>query len=59
MHNQNVNGVRRSVREGIVVDCDDKWPFLTAATDPTEGWRCAISIVLSLAFPRSNAGCFC
>lgn len=35
MHNQNVNGVRRSVREGIAVEFDDKWPSLTAATDPT------------------------
>ena len=35
MHNQNVNGVRRSVREGIAVEFDDKWPSATAATDPT------------------------
>jgi RNA polymerase sigma-70 factor (ECF subfamily) len=35
MHNQNVNGVRRSLREGIAVEFDDKWPFPTAATDPT------------------------
>lgn len=35
MHNQNINGVRRSVREGIAVEFDDKWPSLTAATDPT------------------------
>jgi RNA polymerase sigma-70 factor, ECF subfamily len=31
MHNQNVNGVRRSMREGIIVEFDDKWPF----PDPT------------------------
>jgi RNA polymerase sigma-70 factor (ECF subfamily) len=37
MHNQNVNGVRRRVREGIAVEFDDKWPFPTAATDPTTG----------------------
>ena len=36
MHNQNVNGVRRSMREGIAVEFDDKWPSPTAATDPTE-----------------------
>lgn len=35
MHNQNVNGVRRRVREGIAVEFDDKWPSPTAATDPT------------------------
>jgi RNA polymerase sigma-70 factor (ECF subfamily) len=35
MHNQNVNGVRRSVREGIAVEFDDKWPSVTVATDPT------------------------
>ena len=37
MHNQNVNGVRRSAREGMAVEFDDKWPFPTAATDPTAG----------------------
>jgi RNA polymerase sigma-70 factor, ECF subfamily len=37
MHNQNADGVRRSVREGIAVEFDDEWPFLSAATDPT-GW---------------------
>jgi RNA polymerase sigma-70 factor, ECF subfamily len=37
MHNQNVNGVRRSVREGITVEFDDQWPFPTAATDLAEG----------------------
>ena len=35
MHNQNVNGVRRSVREGVAVEFDDKWPFPTTTTDPT------------------------
>jgi RNA polymerase sigma-70 factor (ECF subfamily) len=35
MHNQNVNGVRRSVREGIAVEFDDKWPVPIAATDPS------------------------
>src|SRR5271166_1367508 len=35
MHNQNVNGVRRSVREGIALEFDDRRPFPTAATDPT------------------------
>ena len=35
IHNQNVNGVRRSVREGVAVEFDDKWPFPTTATDPT------------------------
>jgi len=34
MHNQNVNGVRRSMREGIAIEFDDKWHSLTAATDP-------------------------
>jgi RNA polymerase sigma-70 factor (ECF subfamily) len=37
MHNQNVNGVRRSVREGIAVEFDEKWPFPTAGIDPTGG----------------------
>jgi RNA polymerase sigma-70 factor, ECF subfamily len=36
MHNQNVNGVRRSTREGAV-EFDDTWPFPTAATDPAAG----------------------
>ena len=36
MHNQNVNGVRRSAREGAV-EFDDKWPFPIAATDPAAG----------------------
>src|ERR1700751_2039717 len=36
MHNQNVNGVRRSPREGAV-EFDDTWPFPTAATDPAAG----------------------
>jgi len=31
MHNQNVNGVRRSAREGMAVEFDDTWPFPTAA----------------------------
>ena len=35
MHNQNVNAVRRSVRDGIVGEVDDTWPFLTAPVDPT------------------------
>src|ERR1700682_3813577 len=34
LHNQNVNGVRRRVLEGVAVEFDDKWPFPTAATDP-------------------------
>jgi RNA polymerase sigma-70 factor (ECF subfamily) len=37
MHNQNVNGVRRSALEGMAVEFDDKWPFPTAATDPAAG----------------------
>ena len=36
MHNQNADGVRRSVREGIAVEFDDQWPFPTAATDLAE-----------------------
>ena len=35
MHNQNVNGVRRSALEGMAVEFDDKWPFLIAPTDLT------------------------
>jgi len=35
MHNQNVDRVRRSVREGIAVAFDDKGPFPSAAPDPT------------------------
>ena len=37
MHNQNVNGVRRSALEGMAVEFDDEWPFPTAATDPAAG----------------------
>jgi RNA polymerase sigma-70 factor, ECF subfamily len=39
MHNQNVNTVRRSVREGITVEIDDdNWPVLpAAANDPSSG----------------------
>ena len=33
MHNQNVNGVRRSAREGMAVEFDVEWPFSTAVTD--------------------------
>ena len=33
MHKQNVNGVRRRVREGLAVDFDDERPFPIAATD--------------------------
>jgi RNA polymerase sigma-70 factor, ECF subfamily len=36
-HNQNINGVRRSAREGLAVEFDDEWPFPTAATDPAAG----------------------
>src|ERR1700732_1731272 len=35
MHNQNADGIHRSVREGIIVGVDEPWP-VTAATDPTE-----------------------
>src|SRR5271165_3743696 len=36
MHNENVNVVRRSVREGSAAEVvDDTWPFLIAPTDPT------------------------
>ena len=34
MHNENVNGIRRSVREGIAVAVDDASPFFIAPTDP-------------------------
>jgi hypothetical protein len=37
MHNQNVNWVRRRVREGTAVGFDDEGPFPIAATDPTGG----------------------
>jgi hypothetical protein len=48
MHNQNVNGVRRSAREGITVGVDDTWPVITAATDaPIAALSCAISIARS------------
>jgi RNA polymerase sigma-70 factor (ECF subfamily) len=35
MHNQNVNNLRRDAREGITIEIDDKWPFLTTPGDPT------------------------
>lgn len=34
MHNQNVNAVRRAMREGIAVEVDDTRPFPTAPVDP-------------------------
>jgi RNA polymerase sigma-70 factor (ECF subfamily) len=37
MHNQNVNGVRRRVREGTVIEFDDEWPFPIVPTDPAGG----------------------
>jgi RNA polymerase sigma-70 factor, ECF subfamily len=37
MHNQNINAIRRSMREGRAVAFDDTSPFLTAPTDPTAG----------------------
>jgi RNA polymerase sigma-70 factor, ECF subfamily len=36
MHNQNADGIHRSVREGIIVGVDEPWPVPAAATDPTE-----------------------
>jgi len=36
MHNQNADGIHRSVREGIIVGVHEPWPVPTAATDPTE-----------------------
>ena len=35
MHNQNVNDVRRRVREGAAVEVDNEWLFPIAPTDPT------------------------
>ena len=35
MHNQNVNGIRRGVREGIAAESNDTWPFPIASSDPT------------------------
>jgi RNA polymerase sigma-70 factor, ECF subfamily len=35
MHNQNVNGVRRRVREGTAIEFDDEWPFPISPTDST------------------------
>ena len=37
MHNLNVNGVRRNVREGTTGQVDNNWPSPIAATDPTGG----------------------
>lgn len=34
MHNQNVNVVRRSTREGTAVEVDDAGPFLAAPSEP-------------------------
>jgi hypothetical protein len=36
MHNQNADGIHRSVREGVIVGVDEPWPVPTVATDPTE-----------------------
>ena len=35
MHNQNVNDVRRRVREAAAVEVDNEWLFPIAPTDPT------------------------
>ena len=35
MHNQNVNNVRQSIREGLTVDIESVSNALTATTDPT------------------------
>ena len=35
MHNQNVNDVRRRVREGAAVEVDNEWLFPIAPNDPT------------------------
>jgi RNA polymerase sigma-70 factor, ECF subfamily len=35
MHNQNVNVVRASVRQGVAVAVDDASPYLVARSDPT------------------------
>ena len=40
MHNQNVNFVRRSVREGTAVELGDAWPVPTAVSDPA--WRLSL-----------------
>jgi len=37
MHNQNVNFVRRGMREGVSVDVDDMSASLVATADPTVG----------------------
>jgi RNA polymerase sigma-70 factor, ECF subfamily len=34
MHNQNVNGVRRRLRDARAVEADDAWPFQIAPADP-------------------------
>ena len=53
MHNQNVNGIRPSVRERRAVEFDDKWPSPQRQPIRQGGCRCAISIALSLARPGS------
>jgi RNA polymerase sigma-70 factor (ECF subfamily) len=35
MHHENINAIRRGVRQGIAVEADDTWPFLAAPDDPT------------------------
>ena len=55
MHNQNVNGVRRSALEGMAVEFDDSGHSPQRQPIRRRGCRCAISIARSPEFPRSGA----
>jgi hypothetical protein len=55
MHNQNVNGVRRRMREGTAIEFDDEWPFPIGPTDSTGRFHCAISFAPSRELPSSSA----
>src|SRR5580692_12313194 len=43
LHNQNVNDIRRSVREGVVVAVEDVAPVLTWRQEPAPPCNCATS----------------
>ena len=56
MHNQNVNVVRASVRQGVAVAVDETSLYSWRGTIPRERCHCAILTALWREFPRSSAG---
>src|SRR2546421_4254357 len=54
LHNQHVNDVRRSVREGISVEVETAAPFLTMHLTQMPCLSCATSELLSISFRKSS-----